>query len=106
MLTLAHIEIQHPSRIGTQLVKARIERVRQRKLTTRIAALPHNDTLAFNNQSVRRQQLHIGHAAHISLVQIVGTQHVSFIPQRVANEIALVVRMHIYLFLNLLATQR
>ena len=71
------------------------------KLPAAVAAGTDNDVLTLDEQPVGRQQLDVENAAHVGGAMIVGAHHVGFVPQCVANEIALVVGVHVDLFLHL-----
>ena len=101
ILAVRHVEIQHPARVGPQFVVARIERVLQHELAAGVALSADDDSLPLDHESVGREQFHVEQSAHISRSQVVGPQNIGFIPQRVAHEIARVVRVDIHFFLHL-----
>ena len=60
-----------------------------------------DDALTLDDKSIGREQLHVEQTAHVGGLEVVGTQHVGFIPERVANEVARIVGMDIDLLLHL-----
>ena len=66
-----------------------------------MAVAAHDDALSLHHESVGREQLHVEHSAHVGGLQVVGPQHIGLIPQRVADEVARVVGMHIHFLLHL-----
>ena len=98
---VAHVEVEHPASIGTQLVVAAVERVAQGKLSTGEAFGTDDDLLTLHHQTVGREEFHVEQTAHVGGLVVVGPHHVGFIPQRVAHEITLVVGVEIHLLLHL-----
>ena len=98
---LAHVEVEHPARIGPQLVVAAVERVAQGELSAGVARGTDDNPLALHQQPVGREQLYIEQTAHVRGPQVVGTHHVGLVPQGVAHEVALIVGVYIYLLLHL-----
>ena len=99
--TVRHVEIQHPARVGPQLVVARIERIFQHELAAGVSSSAHDDALPLHHKAVGREQFHIEHLAHIGRLEIVGAEHVGLVPERIAHEIAGVVGVDIHFFLHL-----
>ena len=102
VLVFADVEVQHPAGVGAQLIVAAVERVGEGKLPTGEAGGTDDDGLSLDEQSVRREQLDIEQAAHVSGLQVVSTHDVGLVPQRVADKIALVVGVDIDFLLYLL----
>ena len=101
IVSVADVEVQHPPRVGPQLIVARIERVLQHELPACMAVAAHDDALSLHYQSVGREQLHVEQSAHVGGLQVVSSQHVGLIPQCVTDEVARVVSMHIHFLLHL-----
>ena len=101
IVAMANVEVEHPTRVGTKLVVARVERVLKYELPAGKAMTADDDALTLDDKSIGREQLHVEQTAHVGGLEVVGTQHVGFIPERVANEVARIVGMDIDLLLHL-----
>ena len=101
VVAVADVEVQHPPRVGSQLVVAGIERIAQRKLSAGIALRRNDNLLTLHQHAVGRQQFHVEYAAHVGRPQIVGTHDVGLIPQGVAHKVAHVIGVDIYFLLHL-----
>ena len=80
VIMLPDVEVQVPAGVGTQLIVAAIERVRQLKLAAGVAGRADDDGLTLYEHAVGRQQLHVEQATHIGWLEVVGTHHVCLVP--------------------------
>ena len=94
-----HLEVEHPSCVGPQLVKARVEGIGQREIAATVALVGDDQLLPLHHHPVGRHQLNIEYMAHVGIFQVVSPHHIGFIPDGVAFEIAVVVKVEIHLLL-------
>ena len=99
---LGHGEVEHPTRVGAHLVVAGVERVLQGEAAASVAVGRGGDVdrLPLHNKTVGGDELNIKDAAQVGGTEVVGARHVGLVPQRVANEIALVVEVQVHLLLD------
>ena len=101
VVLMRHVEIELPTRVGPHLIEAGIERVGQCELSARGTIGTHGDVLTLHNIAVRGQQLNIEVLGIVGGLQIVGPHDVGLVPQRVAEKIAVIVRVDIDFLLHL-----
>ena len=77
---MVHIEIEHPTGIGSHLIIARVQRVGQYELSTGITFRIDDNLLTFHQQTVRRQQFNVENTAHVGGFQVISPHDISFIP--------------------------
>ena len=99
---LGHGEVEHPPGVGAHLVVAGVERVLQGEAAASVAVGSGGDVdrLPLHNKAVGGDELNIKDAAQVGGTEVVGARHVGLVPQRVANEIALVVEVQVHLLLD------
>ena len=90
-------EVQHPCRIGPDLVEAGIQRVLQLERAVGLSVLD-NQFLGFHGIADGIEQLHVEDAAQVGEVQIVVAHDVSLVPDVLSFIIRGVVEVNIYTF--------
>ena len=71
-------------------------------MSTGVVFVAYHHALAVDHHAIGGQQFHIEHLAHVGGVQVVGANHVGFVPDGVANEVTSVVGVDVNLLLYLL----
>ena len=100
--TQLDVEIEHPTGVSAYLVVTTVQAVFEGKLSTGVVFVAYHHALAVDHHAIGGQQFHIEHLTHVGGVQVVGANHVGFVPDGVANEVTSVVGVDVNLLLYLL----
>ena len=95
-----HAEVHHPSGVGPELIIARAERVGQREVSMVGIGPPDVLPMPLDDMPLRIHQLHIEDVALRCRSQACCLHQICLIPNRVAQEVAVVVQVQIGLLLH------